>query len=128
MTEELVAVLVVALVMGGAALLVRAVGRAAARGRLGPNQVGGMRTPATMASPEAWRAAHQAALPWSERTAMACLLLTAVAVAVAVAGYPDWGFGLVLAAALVMLAGTVYGAVVGHRVAKQVRDGGRTGR
>jgi uncharacterized membrane protein len=112
---------VVVVVLVGATVAVREVTRAAARGTLRPNQLAGMRTPATLASPEAWQAAHRAAQPVTDRTASATLVAVVAAVAAAVVGDPGWAFGLVLVSTLVLLAGTIAGGVVAHREALGVR-------
>jgi uncharacterized membrane protein len=111
---------VVVVVLVGATVAVREVTRAA-RGTLRPNQLAGMRTPATLASPEAWQAAHRAAQPVTDRTASATLVAVVAAVAAAVVGDPGWAFGLVLVSTLVLLAGTIAGGVVAHREALGVR-------
>lgn len=55
------AVVACAVVMVGSALLVHVLGVRAADGRLGRNQMVGIRLPATLSSDEAWRAGHKAA-------------------------------------------------------------------
>lgn len=49
----------------GASVMVWVLVRWAAEGQLENNPVAGIRTSATTASPEAWVAAHRAALPWA---------------------------------------------------------------
>ncbi|OLT54478.1 SdpI family protein [Cellulosimicrobium sp. CUA-896] len=89
--------------------------RAAADGRLGRNQVAGIRTAATLASDEAWRAAHRRARPLSEGAGWVLaaagpvlLLVPGDSLSAVVAG----------AAALIALGLTVAGAVVGSRAAR----------
>lgn len=53
------------LVFGG--VLIWALTTQAADGKLDSNPVAGIRTAATMTSPEAWTAGHRAALPWARR-------------------------------------------------------------
>ncbi|MCL3860905.1 SdpI family protein [Actinotalea sp. K2] len=50
----------------GGAWTVRTITRRAADGRLGRNQLAGLRTTATLRSDEAWRAGHRAGLPSNE--------------------------------------------------------------
>ncbi len=119
---EAIGLVVVAGIFVAAALLVRHLSRAAARGTLGPNHVAGMRTTATMSSPEAWRAGHAAAVVWTDVSTVAGIVLAVVGGALAVAGSTGWAAGLILAASLVLLAGAIGGGVVAHRTAKAVRD------
>lgn len=119
---EVIGPVVVACVFVLGALLVRYIGRAAARGTLGPNQVAGMRTSATMSSPEAWRAGHRAAQGWTDVATVVGIVVAVVGGVLGVAGSDGWAAGLILAAALVLLAGTIGGGVVAHRAAKAVRD------
>jgi len=54
--------------------------RMAAAGRLGPNSLGGFRTRATKKSPEAWQAAHQAALIYVRYIPWTAVLFVALAI------------------------------------------------
>jgi hypothetical protein len=89
--------------------------RAAASGRLGRNQVAGIRTATTVASDEAWLAAHRGARPLSE--AAGWVLAGAGPVLLLVPGeQPSAVVGG--SAAVVALGLTVAGAVVGSRAAR----------
>lgn len=117
----LVLVLPAALLAVGA-LVVRWAVRAAVDGRLPPNHVAGMRTSATMASPEAWQAGHRAARPWTDGSAAVALVLAGAAVVLGVADAGTaWTAGAILAGAGALLVGAVGGGVAAHRVASRMR-------
>lgn len=123
MTDDQWGLLVGAAVLAVAALVTRLVTRRAAEGRLRPNHVAGMRTTATLSSPEAWRAGHVAAVGWTGGTSTVCLILALAAAVLAVAGVDVvWGVGFLTAGAAVLLGGAIGGAVAAHRAAKDVRD------
>ncbi|QFG67995.1 SdpI family protein [Ornithinimicrobium pratense] len=67
--------------LGMTGALIWGVTRMAADGGLQRNQAAGIRTAATKASPEAWRAGHRAALPWARRLGIFGLVGGAVLVA-----------------------------------------------
>lgn len=115
------AFLVGAVVLAAAAVVTLVVVRAAASGRLRPNHIAGMRTSATLSSPEAWQSGHVAARPWSDAAAVAAIVPAAAGAVAAIAGSAAWASGLVLAGALLLLAGVAAGGVVAHRVARDVR-------
>lgn len=132
------AALVLGLVLGaalvGSGVLVRSVSRRAADGALGPNAVAGIRTKATMASEEAWLAAHRAGLRDSLLAGSVSIvggvviLVLAPVMAVAGVGSPDRyaavaGIGAMLVT-LGLLGLVIRGAVVGHRAAKAVGEAG----
>ena len=116
-----------AAMVSGSGVLVAEVARRTADGRLGPNQVAGIRTRATMRSVEAWVVAHSAgrrSTLWGARTLMATGPVTlAIATLLGVtAGDGVEAFqvstsigllaGVVLATALITV-----GARQGHRAA-----------
>lgn len=123
MGGDVVGLVLVTVLFVAAALLVQLVMRRAARGTLGPNHVAGMRTTATMSSPEAWRAAHEAAKGWTDVSTVVGIVLAVAGAVTAGLGATGWAAGLILAASLVLLAGAIGGGVKGHRVARSVRDG-----
>lgn len=93
------------------------VAQAAATGRLKRNSLAGIRLPTTMASDEAWRAAHVRARP-----PMLCAGVVSVAAAVLALlplPTPVVNIGIVVAAAIT-LALVVYGGIVGGIAAKSV--------
>ena len=115
-----------ALLIGGAliagSILVAVVNNRAVQGRLGPNHVAGMRTKATMSSPEAWQAAHKAAKPWVQFGTMAGFVS---GVAVIALSSSATALLAVLAVGVVLSFGAVVaGAVVADREAKRVLASG----
>ncbi len=124
MTDDQWGLIAAAVVLVAGAVLARQVTRAAARGSLRPNHVAGMRTSATMSSPEAWQAGHRAALPWTDTAAAGCLVLAVAAVLLMVADVGlGWSLGVVTVGAVLLLVGALGGGLVAHRVAKRVRAG-----
>lgn len=89
---------------------------AAARGRLGVNHLAGIRFPHIMASPEAWRAGHRAALlPVTVGCALA--VVTAI-VPAAVSGLSDGAQGAwIVGSMIVLLIGVLGGAWRADRAA-----------
>lgn len=77
MTEEILVRALLVVVMAGSGVALIWMARATASGRLGRNQLAGIRLPATMASDEAWLVAHQAARRPTERAGW-CALASAV--------------------------------------------------
>lgn len=80
---------------------------AAARGRLGLNQLAGFRSAHVMASPEAWRVGHRAAFV---PVAVGCALAVGSVVVPLVVGLPDvtvafWAVGSMV----VLMIGTLVG-------------------
>nr|WP_297423622.1 SdpI family protein [uncultured Actinotalea sp.] len=116
--------------LAGAALLVvgsvavRAVGRAAADSRLGPNRGAGFRTRATLSSPEAWRAGHHAGRPVTDLAGLVgAVLATVAAVVILVGGPPGLVLAAFLASAAALLTGALVGGVRAHQAARAVREG-----
>ncbi|WAL39868.1 SdpI family protein [Brevibacterium sp. BRM-1] len=119
--DDAIAAAVVLVAQAGVAALCFVTTRRAARGQLGPNGFLGIRTPATRASPEAWRRGHGAAMlyarymPW---TAGGCAVLGVV-------GWILAGPAAALTVGLVGLASAVFlvifAAVFAQLAAKDVR-------
>lgn len=115
--------------------LMRHVAVRAAEGRLPRNQFAGIRTPATLASDDAWRAAHVAAEADTLRAAHGAIVGgAAIAVGTALA-YPfgsENTMSVVLVALVTgsvawLLAWTIRACAVGVRAARQVpRPGGNS--
>ena len=141
MTENDIVGLVMFAVMAGAGLMLIWMARAAASGKLKRNSVAGIRTRKTMASEEAWRAAHvRAKKPTllagvvSLVGGLVALLLagtTAIAITVAVVSFIGGviallpiGMGAIMFAVMVATGVTfalvVYGAIIGGRAADEV--------
>lgn len=109
-------VLLIAAGFGAAALV-----RAAALGRVARNRAVGMRTRATLASDDAWRAAHAAAFTSVRRGSWATLAFGIVAV-VGVLVMPGSGVSEALSAVtgVALLVGVLGGGFAGHRAARRV--------
>ncbi|MBE9939874.1 SdpI family protein, partial [Cellulosimicrobium cellulans] len=107
MHPDTVADLVLLLVLAGAGLLLVWCARATASGRIGRNQVAGIRTATTLASDDAWRTAHRAARPLSEAAGWVLVAAAPVLLAVDDAA----GLVVVLVATGLALALTVGGLV-----------------
>ncbi|QDP74197.1 SdpI family protein [Cellulosimicrobium cellulans] len=112
---DTVADLVLLLVLAGAGLLLVWCARATASGRIGRNQVAGIRTATTLASDDAWRTAHRAARPLSEAAGWALVAASPVLLVVDDAA----GLVVVLVATGLALALTVGGLVVGTRAVRR---------
>ncbi|MGW6266069.1 SdpI family protein [Cellulosimicrobium funkei] len=115
MHPDTVADLVLLLVLAGAGLLLVWCARATASGRIGRNQVAGIRTATTLASDDAWRTAHRAARPLSEAAGWVLVAAAAVLLLVDDAA----GLVVVLVATGLALALTVGGLVVGTRAVRR---------
>lgn len=125
MSDDLAARVVLVVVMVATGVVLLATARAGADGRLRRNGLVGIRTPATMASDEAWRAGHVAAEPatrWAGWVAIASGVPALLPVAVGV------GVGSVLAGSAAVLALVVRGAVVAGRAARAADGTGAAGR
>lgn len=120
MEDTLTARVVLFVVMLGSGLLLLWMARAAASGRLKRNRFAGIRVPSTMASDEAWLAAHiRAKRPtmYAGYASIGCALFALLPVpAVALAAG-------VLAASFAMVGFVLYGARVGSRAATQTARG-----
>jgi len=124
MDEDLLLRIVLFVVMAGSGLLLVWMARATASGRLGRNMIAGIRIPSTMASDEAWLAAHRraerptvlAGVAGIASGVLAGILPLAAPVLVAI----------VLVGCVAMLGFVLYGARVGSRAAveaTQASDG-----
>lgn len=92
---------------------------AAARGRLGVNHLAGIRLQHVMASPEAWRAGHRAALV--PMTVTCALTAGAAFVPVVAGGLTEGAEGAwVIGSAVVLLIGALASAGVANRAATDV--------
>ena len=125
MTDDLAPRAVLAVVMTLSGVLMIWMARATASGRLGRNHISGIRTPATLASDEAWLAAHRRARRSNEVggvVAFATAALAFLPLPVPVVG------AAVLVACLVLLAVVLHGARVGARAARDSTDHASTTR
>jgi len=116
----LLAQILLALVMSGSGVLLFWVARAAARGRLRRNMVAGIRTRATLASDEAWIAAHRRA-EGPSRAAGVVAIVTGLAFFLPVRA--EVLSAIVIGGCLVTLALVLYGAKVGGDAAREVAEG-----
>lgn len=117
MTENDIVGLVMFAVMAGAGLMLIWMARAAASGKLKRNSVAGIRTRKTMASEEAWRAAHV-------RAKTPTLIAGVVSFIGGVIALLPIGMGAIMFAVMVATGVTfalvVYGAIIGGRAADEV--------
>ncbi|ASR39544.1 hypothetical protein BAY61_22050 [Prauserella marina] len=117
MDEDLVVRIVLFVVMLGSGVLLVWLARAAASGRLRRNAFAGIRMPSTLASDEAWLAAHvRAKRPsmFAGYSSIACALVILLPVPIPVVA------GAVFVACVAMLGFVLYGARVGSRAANEV--------
>lgn len=110
---------VLALVLLASGLLVIWVATATASGRIGRNAFAGIRTGSTLASDEAWLAAHRRT---KRPTILAGLLLIVCALLVFVPMSLEALTVSVIAVCLMVLACGIYGAVVGSAAARAVTE------
>ncbi len=80
---------------------------AGATGRMTANPTMGLRTPATVASHEAWEAGHRAALPRAIGISVICLVLVVAALVLAWIGQTVPAWALALCPVIVTVAGLV---------------------
>ena len=117
MSEADILGLVMFAVMAGAGLMLIWMARAAASGKLKRNSIAGIRTSKTMASEEAWRAAHV-------RTKTHTMIAGAVSLIGGVIALLPIGIGLMMFAVMVATGITfglvTYAAIVGGRAADEV--------
>ena len=107
--------------MIGAAIAIIVVNNGASNGRIGPNPGMGIRTTATRSSPEAWQAAHRAAMPIMQFAAVVSLATGVVVLFLR--SSPNLFWGVLLVGIVLLAALSVAGAIVGDRAAKAIRDG-----
>lgn len=115
----LTARIILFVVLTGAGALVLWMARATASGRLGRNSFAGIRIPSTMASDEAWHAAHARA---KRLTIAAGLVSIASGLFALVPGPPELLAVVVLLAAVAMVALLLRGASVGRQAALETVD------
>lgn len=120
MDNVLAARVVLFVLMLGAGALLIWMARAAASGRLKRNHLAGIRIPSTMASDQAWEAAHVRAERPTRYAGFASIATAAFALLPL--SEPVLGGGVVLGCA-VMIAFVLYGALVGGRAAKKLGEG-----
>jgi uncharacterized membrane protein len=116
MTDELVLRIVLLVVMVGSGALLVWMARAAAAGRLKRNQFAGIRLPSTMASDEAWLAAHMRAKRSTSLAGFAAIasgLVALLPVPVPVLGTAG------IVGCVAMLGYVLHGARVGSRAATE---------
>ncbi|QCR40755.1 hypothetical protein C1N74_10260 [Microbacterium sp. SGAir0570] len=122
MEAEIIPRIVLFVPMGGAGALLIWMARAAASGKLKRNSLAGIRTPSTMASDEAWLAAH-------ERSKGATLLTGYLAVAIGVVSLvpmPPAALGImVLVGAVLMVIVMMWGTRVGIKAALAATEAAR---
>ncbi|WP_243226802.1 SdpI family protein [Microbacterium sp. CIAB417] len=117
MGEDLAVRIVLLVLMVGAGILIIWMARATASGRLMRNAVAGIRVPSTMASEEAWLAAHIRA----KRPTTFGGVASIASGLVALLPVPETMLAAsVLVGCGVMLAFVLYGARVGSRAAAEV--------
>lgn len=115
MAEEIIARGVLVIAMAGSGVLQLWMASATAGGRLGRNQIAGIRTPATLESDEAWLAGHRRAKR-SGQYAGWCAIVTGL---LALTPIDTWVVVVaVLVGAMLMLVFVLYGASVGGRAAR----------
>jgi hypothetical protein len=107
----------VSIIMPAVAVLIVLLTWLAARGTLPMNPIAGLRVPATMRSPGAWRAGHRAAVPATIGTAVLVIIGATILLVV----HPETDAGmtvstLVLAAILVL--GMIVACVFASRAAR----------
>jgi uncharacterized membrane protein len=117
--------IVLGAVMAGSGVLVVWMARATASGRLGRNQIAGIRLPSTLASDAAWLAAHRRA---ERPTVWAGLIAIASAVPAVLPVPLEVLLVSVLVGCVAMLAFVLYGAAAGGRAAQAAGEGEQTGR
>ncbi|MFB8893510.1 SdpI family protein [Microbacterium plantarum] len=114
MEAEIIPRVVLFVTMAGSGALLIWMARAAASGKLKRNSLAGIRTPSTMASDEAWLAAH-------ERAKGATLLTGYLAVAIGVVSLVPMAPAalgiMVLAGAILMVVVMMWGTRVGTKAA-----------
>lgn len=106
-----------ALLLLAASVVLPAVTARAARPDSRPSYAAGIRTRQTMASPEAWQAAHRAALPLARVSGMLGALFSGAAAIAATTTHHAWTTAGILCCAVALTGGAIGCAVVGNRAA-----------
>lgn len=117
MVEILIARIVLAVTLGGSGILLLWLARATVSGRLGRNQIAGIRTGASLASDEAWLAAHRRA---ERPTRAAGIAAIAFAMCVFLPVAIEIVVLIIVLGLLVMLGLVLYGAKVGSDAAREL--------
>lgn len=120
MSETMITAVVLSAVMMISGVVLIWMARAAASGRLKRNQLAGIRTQKTMASEEAWRAAHVRAKTPTIAAAVVSLVVGA-ALLLPMGTTPM--ITIVAVASAVIFGLVAYGAVIGGRAADAVTHG-----
>lgn len=111
MDQNAYAAFILGLLLVGSGLVLLWVGWLGGQGRLTRQNIAGIRTRATLASDEAWNAAHRAGAPWLLAGGVAALLggLVDLLLSVTTAGLVFWVTGLtgLLVVGFVTVAGVV---------------------
>ena len=119
--DELIVRIFLGLLFGGSGVLLLRLAAAAAQGRLRRNMVAGIRTRATLASDEAWLAAHRRAERPTRLAGWASIVTGLCAFVPADLEGLVWV--VLLIGTAVMLGLVVYGAKLGHDAARELGDG-----
>ena len=117
MGEEILARSILLIVMAGAGVLILWMASAAADGRLGRNQIAGIRLPSTLVSDRAWLAAHRAARRPTQIAGW-CAIIGSIPAALPVP--LPLAVVSVLVGAVLMLVFTLRGAQVASRAAQDL--------
>ncbi len=107
-----------------AGLLLVVVARRAAQGRIRRNPIAGIRTAATMASDEAWLAAHRAGESLTALGGWIFVATGAVTMAGARLGAAEaaWPAAVLIGGMLLALGAVVTGGIRGHRAARAISE------
>lgn len=119
MDNDLVARIVIFVVMAGSGSALIWMARAAASGRLKRNSLAGIRVPSTMASDEAWLAAHKRA----KRPTLITGVIAFMVAASTLLPVPTEALAIgVLVGGILMLLVMMWGTRVGTKAAKKATD------
>lgn len=127
---DAVALIATGLLVVAAGLLIVVLARRAAQGRIRRNPIAGIRTAATMASDEAWLAAHQAGEALTALGGWIFVATGAVTMAGARLGALDagWWAAVLIGGMLLALGAVVAGGIRGHRAARAMEGINSPGR
>ncbi|WP_091503249.1 SdpI family protein [Microbacterium sp. cf332] len=122
METDLIARIVLFITMGGSGAAIIWMARAAASGKLKRNSLAGIRTPTTMASDEAWLAAHvRAKRPTLVAGYVACVIAACTLLPISTTALT---IGVLIGAVLMLLV-MLWATRVGTKVAVAVADTAR---
>ena len=116
-TDEVLALIAVDLLL---AVVIGGTTRAAAIGKLRLDRLAGIRTSATMASPEAWVAGHQAAWPISAGVSIFSAVSVGAALVLSVADYDAAARAAALAPIAAVILAVIPVIVLAHRAATDI--------